>query len=80
MDITHESLIRNWGLLASWAKEEYDHLTVYEDFKKQLDRWLESNKSRGFLLPIGPLTFFENWHKTLTPNEYWINRYLDPQT
>ncbi len=78
LDITHESLIRNWGLLTSWAKEEYDHLTVYEDFKKQLDRWLESNRSRGFLLPIGPLTFFENWHSRLIPNKYWVNRYLDP--
>ncbi len=60
LDITHESLIRNWELLKDWAREEYDHLTVYQDFKKQLDRWLESNKSTGFLLPIGPLTFFEN--------------------
>jgi len=78
LDITHESLIRNWGLLTSWAREEYDHLTIYLDFKKQMDRWLESNKSRGFLLPIGPLTFFENWHNKLNPNKYWINRYLDP--
>jgi hypothetical protein len=78
LDITHESLIRNWELLLSWAKEEYDHLTVYEDFKKQLDRWIESNKAKGFLLPIGPLTFFEDWHDRLKPNEYWVNRYLDP--
>ena len=78
LDITHESLIRNWELLLTWANEEYDHLTVYEDFKKQLDRWLESKKSKGFLLPIGPLTFFENWHDTLKPNRYWVNRYLDP--
>jgi len=78
LDITHESLIRNWVLLLTWAKEEYDHLTVYEDFKKQLDRWIASKKSKGFLLPIGPLTFFENWHDTLKPNKYWVNRYLDP--
>ena len=78
LDITHESLIRNWDLLTSWAKEEFDHLTVYEDFKKQLDRWLESGKTDGFLLPIGPLTFFENWHSKLNPNKHWVNRYLDP--
>ena len=78
LDITHESLIRNWGLLLTWAKEEYDHLTVYEDLKKQLDRWLHSKKARGFLLPIGPLTFFESWHNKLVPSKYWVNRYLDP--
>ena len=78
LDITHESLIRNWELLGSWAKEEYEYFTVYEDFKKQLDRWLESGKSRGFLLSIGPLTFFEAWYEKLKPNAFWVNRYLDP--
>jgi hypothetical protein len=78
LDITHESLIRNWELLTNWAKEEYDHLNVYLDFKKQMDRWLVSNKSKGFLLPIGPLTFFEDWHNKLNPNKHWVNRYLDP--
>ncbi len=78
LDITHESLIRNWDLLTQWAKEEYEHLVVYEDFKKQLDRWLGSHKSGGFLLSIGPLTYFESWHEKLHPSPYWINRYLDP--
>jgi len=78
LDITHESLIRNWQLLLSWAKEEYDHLVVYEDFKKQLDRWRSSQKSSGFLLSIGPLTYFEGWYEKLNPNTFWINRYLDP--
>lgn len=78
IDITHESLIRNWNLLTLWAKEEFDHLTVYEDFKKQLDRWLTSNKSSGFLLSIGPLTYFESWYDKLNPTAFWINRYLDP--
>jgi len=78
LDITHESLIRNWALLLSWAQEEYDHLVIYQDFKKQLDRWVESQKSGGFLLPIGPLTFFEDWYTKLNPNKYWVFRYLDP--
>ncbi len=78
LDITHESLIRNWELLLSWAKEEFDSLTVYEDFKKQLDRWIASKKSKGFLLPIGPLTYFESWFNKLNPNRYWVYRYLNP--
>ncbi len=78
LDITHESLIRNWELLLTWAQEEYDHLTIYEDFKKQLDRWRASKKSSGFLLSIGPLTYFETWYEKLNPSIYWINRYLDP--
>ena len=76
LDITHESLIRNWKFLDEWATEEYDNYTIFLDFEKQLDRWLESGKSKGYLLPIGPLTFFENWYERVQPNAYWIARYL----
>ena len=37
---------------------------------------MESEKSKDFLLPIGPLTYFENWFKTAKPNAHWIARYL----
>jgi energy-coupling factor transporter ATP-binding protein EcfA2 len=76
LDITHESLIRNWDYLEQWAKEEFDHFSIYLDFEQQVKRWVESGKSSGFLLPIGPLTYFENWFNSLKPNAYWIARYL----
>ena len=75
LDITHESLIRNWTQLNEWAKEEYEHLQNYLDFSKQLERWVNNNYSNGFLLPIGPLTYFEAWIEKLNPNKYWILRY-----
>ena len=76
LDITHESLIRNWGYLGHWAKEEFDNYTISLDFEQQLNRWVESGKSKDFLLPIGPLTYFENWFNTAKPNAHWIARYL----
>lgn len=76
LDITHESLIRNWEYLEQWAKEEFNNYTISLDFEQQLNRWVSSDKSSGFLLPIGPLTYFENWFKTSRPNAYWIARYL----
>ena len=76
LDITHESLIRNWEYLERWAKEEFDNYTISLDFEQQLNRWVDSGKSKGFLMPIGPLTYFENWFKTAKPNAYWIARYL----
>ena len=76
LDITHESLIRNWAYLEEWAKAEFDNYTISLDFEKQLSRWLDSGKSTDFLLPIGPLTFFENWFNTAKPNAHWIARYL----
>lgn len=76
LDITHESLIRNWEYLEEWAKEEFDNYTVSLDFEQQLSRWVESKKSNGFLLSIGQLTYFENWYNKVKPNVYWIARYL----
>lgn len=80
LDITHESLIRNWDLLKSWAKAEYDSFSVSQDFEQQLGRWVDSNKSRGFLLPIGALTYFEDWFQRAKPNAWWIARYLSEDT
>lgn len=76
LDITHESLIRNWEYLETWAKEEFDNYAVSLDFEQQLNRWVESKKSNGFLLSIGQLTYFENWYNKVKPNVYWIARYL----
>jgi hypothetical protein len=76
LDITHESLIRNWEYLGEWAEEEFRDYTVSLDFEQQLNRWVESDKSSGFLLSIGALTYFENWYNKVKPNAYWIARYL----
>lgn len=76
LDITHESLIRNWEYLEQWAKEEFDNYSISLDFEQQLTRWVKSEKSNGFLLSIGQLTYFENWYNRVKPNVYWIARYL----
>ncbi len=80
LDITHESLIRNWEYLGQWAKEEFDNYTVSLDFEQQLNRWVNSGNSNGFLLSIGQLTYFENWFNAAKPNAYWIARYLPEDT
>jgi len=75
MDITHESLIRNWGKLIEWSHaEEQDHQT-WLDFAKQLKRWIDNGKTTGYLLPIGPLNFFETWFEQKQPNEHWLMKY-----
>jgi energy-coupling factor transporter ATP-binding protein EcfA2 len=76
LDITHESLIRNWEYLGAWAEEEFKDYTVSLDFDQQLNRWVASDKSNGFLLSIGALTYFENWYNKVKPNVYWVARYL----
>ncbi|HEY5690196.1 MAG TPA: hypothetical protein VIS49_01965, partial [Cyclobacteriaceae bacterium] len=80
LDITHESLIRNWNKLDEWASTEFNYYTTYLDFNTQLSRWKENGKSRNYLLPIGPLSYFENWYTKCKPNEGWIKRYSDTIT
>jgi hypothetical protein len=75
LDITHESLIRNWNKLDQWAGKEFEFYSTYLDFKKQLDRWVKSGRRNSYLLPLGPLTYFENWYKECKPNIGWIIRY-----
>jgi len=77
LDITHESLIRNWNKLNQWANKEFEYYETFLDFQKQLDRWKHSGKSNNYLLPIGPLTYFENWYTNCKPNTAWIRRYID---
>jgi hypothetical protein len=77
LDITHEALIRNWDSLAVWAEEEYDNYLNYQDFRKQLDRWIENDRSAGYLLPVGPLRYFEGWYERANPNAYWLAKYDD---
>lgn len=80
LDITHEALIRNWKRLMTWANQEFEYYNTYLDFQQQVNRWKENSKSSDFLLPIGPLTYFENWYKNCRPNPYWIYRYNTGET
>ena len=75
LDITHEALIRNWTLLTYWENEEKENYNNFQDFKIQLQRWLDHEKSQEFLLPLGTLVHFEKWHKKFAPNKYWIAKY-----
>jgi len=77
LDITHEALIRNWIRLKKWAWKEFEYYETLQDLLKQLNRWLENNKSKNFLLPIGPLMYFEKWKEDCRPSTAWINRYND---
>ncbi|NJO90964.1 MAG: hypothetical protein HC831_19880 [Chloroflexia bacterium] len=63
LDITHEALIRNWEVLSYWEIEERENYNDFQDFSIQLERWKTNNKSKEFLLSLGPLVHFENGMK-----------------
>jgi hypothetical protein len=84
LDITHESLIRNWNLLVEWTRQEETDLANFLDLKKQMERWKNSyaqtgwrnkRKAKTFLLPKGPLAFFDDWYKKSNVNAFWLIKY-----
>ncbi|MBN4051941.1 WD40 repeat domain-containing protein [Cytophagaceae bacterium AH-315-L13] len=77
LDITHEALIRNWKKLKDWTNEEHESVKIYEDYNTQLERWLENDKKKDFLLPLGSLSYFETWYKNQSYEPLaWIKRYV----
>jgi WD40 repeat protein len=77
LDITHESLIRNWNLLKVWATEENENYNTWKEVEKQLNRWIDSKFSSQYLLAIGPLSIYKAWFESFRPNEYWLLKYDD---
>jgi WD40 repeat protein len=75
IDITHESLIRNWDLLNEWALEENDNYNTWKEVEKQLNRWIENDFSSNYLLAIGPLSIYKVWFEKFKPNLYWLLKY-----
>ncbi len=75
LDITHESLIRNWTELTEWTKQDHENVSIINDLKKQVERWEQKNRSKDYLLTIGSLSYFKNWYKIINPNPYLLVKY-----
>jgi WD40 repeat protein len=75
LDITHESLIRNWKELVEWTKSDYENTLILNDFKKQLERWEQNKRSSDYLLPAGSLSYFKTWYQAFNPNIYVVAKY-----
>ncbi len=75
LDITHESLIRNWRRLAEWAEREAQDVTTWRDLAAQAARWAANQRRRGFLLPIGSYTYFSAWAARFRPTAAWLLRH-----
>ncbi|UOQ64622.1 nSTAND1 domain-containing NTPase [Hymenobacter volaticus] len=76
LDITHESLIRNWNHLAEWANSEAADVRTAQDLMQQADRWQANAEDAGFLLPIGPYTYFSEWNRRKKVSESWLAHYV----
>ncbi|MCI5163312.1 MAG: tetratricopeptide repeat protein, partial [Candidatus Electrothrix sp. AX5] len=72
LDISHESLIRQWKALQKWAKEETQSAEMYLRLTDKTERYLrkEAELLRGVELAV-----FLRWRKDQQPTAAWAGRY-----
>src|SRR5262245_46885150 len=74
VDISHESLIRQWVRLRRWVREEYLSAETYRHIERSAKQW---RNGLGNLLMKLDLAVARRWRKAERPNAAWAERYGD---
>jgi PQQ-dependent catabolism-associated CXXCW motif protein len=72
IDISHESLIRQWVKLRQWVRDEYQSAEEYRSIERAAKQW---SSGLGNLLMKLDLAVARKWRKTERPNAPWAERY-----
>lgn len=73
LDISHESLLRNWERLDEWALEEADNARQYQ--RLQQDREDNDADARQGWITGARLEQLAHWAETTPVNHFWAARY-----
>jgi len=74
IDISHESLIRQWVKLREWVRREYQSAEEYRHIEHGAKQW---KNHRGNLLSRLDLLNARQWRTSENPNSAWAKRYGD---
>jgi hypothetical protein len=72
VDISHESLIRNWQRLKEWVRDEAEGARIYRRLAEAAAAY---KAGEGGLLDDVTLGWVLRWHNRYTPNRAWGVRY-----
>lgn len=72
VDISHESLIRQWRQLSQWVREETESAKIYLSIAEKAEK---RAKDQAGLLRDVELKFAMDWREQQIPNQAWGNRY-----
>lgn len=76
LDISHESLIREWDLLQKWVAKETTAAEGYERFAYLAHRWdRDGKREEKNLLSTSDLEEALAWKQEHAPNAAWASRY-----
>lgn len=72
IDISHESLIRQWQRLKTWTEDEAENAKTYQRLE---DRAMEWQHQKTSLLQSPELEVYQQWWQEKNPTELWVKRY-----
>ncbi len=72
IDISHESLMRNWGRLKGWVEAETQSATIYRRLAETVEMY---DQGRAGFLRDPELTIGLTWRDEQQPNGVWAERY-----
>jgi WD40 repeat protein/energy-coupling factor transporter ATP-binding protein EcfA2 len=75
VDISHESLIRQWTRAKKWADAEADKVRKFRELAQAAITWENRGRPHGFLKSRGELEVIQDWWNAEKPNLVWARRY-----
>ncbi len=75
IDISHESLIRQWKTLADWVHQEAKAAEKYRELEGQAKRWQEAGEPDRRLLTPEDAPEARAWWREARPTQVWASRY-----
>ena len=75
LDLSHESLIRQWETLRAWADSEAEKLEVFRRVADDAEGWVKAGKSSEYLREGAKLGVLEEWWGKNRPTLEWAIRY-----
>jgi WD40 repeat protein len=76
VDVSHESLIRQWNRAKSWADAEAEKVRKFRELAHAALTWEKRNRSHHFLKRRGELEVIHTWWEDEDPHENWTRRYV----
>jgi WD40 repeat protein/energy-coupling factor transporter ATP-binding protein EcfA2 len=75
LDVSHESLIRQWNRLRKWADDEAEKVRNLRDLARSAALWRHGDRSENYLKRGGEFQYWENWWTAKKPTAEWVKRY-----
>jgi WD40 repeat protein/energy-coupling factor transporter ATP-binding protein EcfA2 len=75
IDVSHESLIRQWKRLRGWVDEEAEKVRRFRELAASAKEWQRHKRSSDFLKRGAELGVWRQWWKSQNPTREWAERY-----